>query len=78
VITSRPNDEALTLRDLLGLGGLLVGCVVGCTALGLLVDYLTGWSPAGVLTGIALGLVLAAAGFVVRVRKVVVSQPPDE
>jgi hypothetical protein len=56
-------------RDLLGVGGLLVACVVGCTALGLLVDHLTGWSPGGALAGVALGIVLGVTGSIVRVRR---------
>jgi F0F1-type ATP synthase assembly protein I len=55
-------------RDLVGLGGLLVGAVVGGMVLGLLVDHLAGTSPAGVLVGVLLGVVAACAGFVVRVR----------
>lgn len=56
-------------RDLLELGGFLVGCVVGCTVLGLLVDHFAGSSPVGVVAGVALGIVCGAAGFVARVRR---------
>lgn len=56
-------------RDLLGLGGMLVGAVVGCTALGLLVDHLAGTDPIGVVLGVAVGMVLGAVGFVLRVRR---------
>lgn len=55
-------------RDLLGLGALLAGAVIGCTLLGLLVDHLAGSSPVGVLVGVAVGIVLGATGFVLRVR----------
>jgi F0F1-type ATP synthase assembly protein I len=55
-------------RDLLGLGGLLVGGVVGGLVVGLLVDHWAGTSPLFVLVGIALGIVLTAVGFWSRVR----------
>lgn len=55
-------------RDLVGVGGLLVGAVVGGMLLGLLVDHLAGSSPVGVLVGIAAGIVLGGVAFVVRVR----------
>ena len=64
-------------RDLLGLGGMLVGAVVGCTALGLLVDHLAGTDPIGVVLGVAVGMVLGAVGFVLRVRRAL-RMPPDE
>jgi len=56
-------------RDLLDLGALLVGCVVGCTLLGLFIDHLAGSSPLGVVVGVALGMLLGALGFVARVRR---------
>jgi F0F1-type ATP synthase assembly protein I len=64
-------NEPATLggRDLLGLGGLLVGCVVGCTLLGLLVDHVAGSSPVGVVVGVAVGILLGAFGFAARVRR---------
>ncbi|WP_017935504.1 hypothetical protein [Nocardioides sp. Iso805N] len=64
-------QEPATLggRDLLGLGGLLAGCVVGCTLLGLLVDHVAGSSPVGVVLGVAIGIVLAAFGFAARARR---------
>ena len=67
-----PDDfESATLRgrDLLGLGGLLVGSVVGCTLLGLLIDHVAGSSPVGVVAGVAVGMLLGALGFVARVRR---------
>lgn len=63
------REPALRGRDLVGLGGLLVGAVVGGMVLGLLYDQHAGTSPAGVLVGVALGVVLGCAGFVVRVRR---------
>lgn len=56
-------------RDLLGLGGLLAGSVVGFTLLGLLVDRLAGSSPIGAVVGVALGMLAGAVGFVARVRR---------
>jgi len=56
-------------RDLVGLGGLLVGAVVGGMLVGLFVDDRLGSSPTGVLLGIAIGVVLGCVGFVLRVRR---------
>jgi F0F1-type ATP synthase assembly protein I len=56
-------------RDLLGLGGLLAGSVVGFTLLGLLVDHLAGSSPIGAVVGVALGMLAGGVGFAARVRR---------
>lgn len=48
---------------------MLVGAVVGWTVIGLVVDHYAGSSPAGVITGVALGIVSGAVGFVLRVRQ---------
>ncbi|WP_460854115.1 hypothetical protein [Nocardioides montaniterrae] len=56
-------------RDLLGLGAMLVGAVVGCTVLGLLFDHLAGSEPVGVLVGVGAGIAIGAVGFVLRVRR---------
>jgi F0F1-type ATP synthase assembly protein I len=53
-------------RDLLGLGGMLAGCVVGFTLLGLIVDNLAGSSPVGVVAGVGLGIALGSTVFVLR------------
>lgn len=63
------EEQALRGRDLLGLGAMLVGAVVGWTLVGLVVDHYAGTSPAGVIGGVALGIVSGATGFVVRVRQ---------
>ena len=68
-MVAEDHDRPLGGRDLLGLGGMLVGAVVGCTLLGLLLDDLAGSSPVGVIAGVALGMVLGATGFVLRVRR---------
>jgi F0F1-type ATP synthase assembly protein I len=65
---SAPSPGELRGRDLLGLGGLLAGAVVGGLVLGLLVDDALGTSPAFVLVGIALGIVAGGIGFWIRVR----------
>lgn len=65
-----PEEPApLRGRDLLGLGGLLAGAVVGGMVLGLLVDHVAGTSPLGAVLGIAAGIALGATGFIVRVRR---------
>lgn len=55
-------------RDLVGLGGILVVGVVGGLVLGLLADEAAGTSPLWTLVGIAVGILLAAVAFVIRVR----------
>jgi F0F1-type ATP synthase assembly protein I len=73
-----PEEPApLRGRDLLGLGGLLVGAVVGCMVVGLLVDHVAGTSPLGAVLGIAVGIALGAAGFIARVRRAL-REGPDE
>ena len=62
------SDAALRGRDLIGLGGLLVGSVVLCTILGLVLDRGLDSSPAFTLVGVGVGIVLAVLGFWVRIR----------
>jgi F0F1-type ATP synthase assembly protein I len=61
-------DSGLGGRDLLGLGGLLAGSLIVCTALGYLLDQAVGSTPAFTLAGIALGMLAGGVGFWVRVR----------
>jgi F0F1-type ATP synthase assembly protein I len=61
-------DQGLRGRDLIGLGGLLVGSVVLCTVLGLVLDRSLESSPAFTLTGLAVGIVLAGVGSWLRIR----------
>ena len=61
-------DPGLRGRDLIGLGGLLVGSVVLCTVLGLVLDRSLDSSPVFTLTGVGVGIVLAGVGFWVRIR----------
>jgi F0F1-type ATP synthase assembly protein I len=65
--SSDPSNE-LRGRDLIGLGGLLAGCVVAGTALGYVLDQAAGTSPVFTLVGIALGMVAGAVGFWAKVR----------
>ena len=64
------NDPSGDLRgrDLIGLGGLLAGSVIGCTVLGYLLDQAADTSPVFTLAGIALGMVAGGVGFWLRVR----------
>ena len=60
--------EGLRGRDLIGLGGMLAGSVIACTALGYLLDQAIDSTPVFTLVGIALGMVAGGVGFWVRVR----------
>ncbi len=62
------SDAALRGRDLIGLGGLLVGSVVLCTVLGLVLDRSLDSSPTFTLVGVGVGMVLAVVGFWLRIR----------
>lgn len=62
------SDPALRGRDLIGLGGLLVGAVVVCTVLGLLLDAALDSAPVFTLVGVATGIVSAGVGFWIRIR----------
>lgn len=64
------HDPGPTLGgwDLVGLGGLLVGAVVGGLVLGALIDRAAGSAPVFTLLGIALGIVVGGVGFWLRVR----------
>lgn len=62
------SDNGLRGRDLVGLGGLLVGAVVGGLVTGLLIDDAAGTSPVATLVGVGLGIVAGAVGFWLRVR----------
>jgi F0F1-type ATP synthase assembly protein I len=55
-------------RDLIGLGGLLAGSVIVCTALGYLLDQVVDSTPVFTLVGIALGMVAGGVGFWLKVR----------
>jgi F0F1-type ATP synthase assembly protein I len=65
------GDAGLRGRDLIGLGGLLVGAIVAGTLLGLLLDDVVGSSPVFTILGVFLGMALGALGFALRVRAAV-------
>jgi F0F1-type ATP synthase assembly protein I len=62
------SPDGLRGRDLIGLGGMLAGAVVGCTVIGLLIDRAADTSPTFTLVGIAVGMVAGAVAFWARVR----------
>lgn len=62
------SDAGLRGRDLIGLGGLLAGCVIAGLVIGYLIDEAAGTAPVGVLVGIGLGILAGCVGFVVKVR----------
>jgi F0F1-type ATP synthase assembly protein I len=63
-----PTDAGLRGRDLIGLGGLLVGAIVVGTLLGIAVDHAAGTTPVFTVLGVFLGMALGALGFGLRVR----------
>ena len=67
-IVQGPDSDGPGMRDLLTLGGMLVGSIVIGLGLGLLLDAWWDTSPAFVLAGTALGIVAAGTGFWLRVR----------
>lgn len=62
------SRDGLRGRDLVGLGGLLAGAVVGGTVIGYLLDNAAGTAPVFTLVGLALGMVAGAIAFWARVR----------
>ena len=68
-MAEEPSDDAgLRGRDLIGLGGLLVGAIVVGTLLGILLDRAAGTTPVLTIVGVFGGMVAGAVGFAVRVR----------
>jgi F0F1-type ATP synthase assembly protein I len=63
-----PADAGLRGRDLIGIGGILVGAVVVGTLLGIVLDRALGTTPVLTILGVFAGIVAAAAGFWLRVR----------
>ena len=63
-----PADAGLRGRDLIGLGGLLVGAIVVGTILGIVLDNAAGTTPVFTIVGVFLGMALGALGFALRVR----------
>jgi F0F1-type ATP synthase assembly protein I len=66
--TDSSGDAGLRGRDLIGLGGLLVGAVVVGTVLGILIDRAADTTPVFTMLGVFLGIVAAGVGFWLRVR----------
>jgi len=62
-------DEGLGIREIVGLGSILVGAVVIGTLLGWLADEALGSDPALTLTGLTLGIVGGIAGCWMQVRR---------
>jgi F0F1-type ATP synthase assembly protein I len=67
-MADEPMDAGLRGRDLIGLGGLLVGAIVVFTLLGILVDHLARTGPVFAVVGVFLGMLLGALGFAARIR----------
>lgn len=68
MVDEQDSEPGLRGRDLIGLGGLLVGAVVGGLVLGVLLDNAADSSPAFTLAGIGLGIATGGVGFWLRVR----------
>jgi F0F1-type ATP synthase assembly protein I len=70
-MADEPTDAGLRGRDLIGLGGLLVGAIVAGTLLGILVDHVADTTPVFTVIGVFLGMAAGAVGFALRVRAAV-------
>ena len=68
MVDEHDSEPTLRGRDLVGLGGLLVGAVVGGLVLGTLLDYAVDSSPVFTLIGIGVGIALGGVGFWLKVR----------
>jgi F0F1-type ATP synthase assembly protein I len=70
-MADEPSDAALRGRDLIGLGGLLVGAIVAGTLLGILLDHVAGTTPVFTVIGVFVGMAAGALGFALRIRAAV-------
>ena len=70
-MADEPTDAGLRGRDLIGLGGLLVGAIVAGTVIGILIDRAADTTPAFTIAGVFLGMASGAVGFALRVRSAV-------
>jgi F0F1-type ATP synthase assembly protein I len=68
MVDEHDSEPTLRGRDLVGLGGLLVGAVVGGLVLGTLLDNAVDSSPVFTLVGIGVGIALGGVGFWLKVR----------
>ncbi len=64
---SSPPD--MGLRDVVGLGSLLIATVVAGTGLGLVADDVLSTNPAFTLVGLAVGIASGVVGSWMRVRR---------
>lgn len=65
---AQERTPGLRGRDLASLGALLVGGVVGGMVIGLLIDHAAGTDPTWTLVCIVVGIAVAIAGCVRRVK----------
>lgn len=68
MVDEHDSEPTLRGRDLVGLGGLLVGAVVGGLVLGTLLDRAADSTPVFTLVGIGVGIALGGVGFWLKVR----------
>jgi Putative F0F1-ATPase subunit Ca2+/Mg2+ transporter len=64
-----PEPASFGGRDLIGLGSLVAGAVIGGLLVGLLIDRQAGTEPAFALVGIGVGIAGGVFGFWARVRR---------
>jgi F0F1-type ATP synthase assembly protein I len=63
------DDSAIDAWTLVGLGSMLVGCVVAGLVLGELADSHWDSSPTGILVGLAIGIVVGIVGSWLRIAR---------
>jgi putative F0F1-ATPase subunit (Ca2+/Mg2+ transporter) len=67
-VTDNDPDPSLSARDLVGLGGLLLGCLLVGLAVGWLLDDRLGAAPVFTLLGLATGLAVGVWASWLRIR----------
>jgi F0F1-type ATP synthase assembly protein I len=63
------DDTAIDAWTLVGLGSMLVGCVVLGLVLGALADNQWNSSPTGILVGLGIGIVVGVVGSWLRIAR---------